>query len=102
MIISGWLVLDKPLNMTSAQLVGIVKRKLCNITGKKVKIGHTGTLDPLATGILPLAIGEATKLSQFFLNCSKSYKFIICWGQKTNTADKEGIVVAESNFLPSL
>lgn len=102
MSLSGWLVLDKPLNITSAQLVSIVKRHLRNITGEKVKIGHTGTLDPLATGILPLALGEATKLAQFFLDCYKSYQFTIFWGKKTNTADSEGHVIAETEMIPSL
>lgn len=101
MIISGWLVLDKPLNMTSAQLVAIVKKKLSRFTNEKIKIGHTGTLDPLATGVLPLALGEATKLAQFFLDCHKSYEFTIAWGQKTNTADKEGYVIAETDNIPS-
>lgn len=102
MTLSGWLVLDKPLNITSTQLVAIVKRKLREATGEKVKIGHTGTLDPLATGILPIALGEATKLSQFFLDCTKSYEFTVFWGQKTDTADKEGVVIAESDVIPSL
>jgi tRNA pseudouridine55 synthase len=102
MAVSGWLVLDKPLNITSAQLVGIVKRNLRNVTGEKIKIGHTGTLDPLATGILPLALGEATKLAQFFLDCYKSYHFTIFWGKKTNTADAEGFVIAETETIPSV
>jgi len=102
MTVSGWLVLDKPLTVTSAQLVGIVKKKLRNITGNKVKIGHTGTLDPLATGILPFAIGEATKLSQFFLDCHKAYEFTIFWGVQTNTADAEGTVIAQTDIIPNV
>lgn len=102
MTVSGWLVLDKPLHITSAQLVGIVKRNLRNVTGEKIKIGHTGTLDPLASGILPLALGEATKLAQFFLDCYKSYHFTLFWGQKTNTADAEGVVIATTEITPSL
>lgn len=101
MTLSGWLVLDKPLEMTSAQLVGMVKKKLLRATGQKVKIGHTGTLDPLATGVLPLALGEATKLAQFFLDCYKTYQFTIIWGEKTNTADKEGFVVESTDIIPS-
>ncbi|MFT6071851.1 MAG: tRNA pseudouridine55 synthase [Dasania sp.] len=100
--LSGWLVVDKPLNLTSAQVVGIAKRKLRILTGGKVKVGHTGTLDPLATGILPLAIGEATKLSQFFLDAQKSYDFTLYWGQKTDTADAEGAVIAQSDVIPNL
>jgi tRNA pseudouridine55 synthase len=99
--LSGWLVLDKPLAMTSAQAVGIAKKKLSKITGKKIKIGHTGTLDPLATGILPLALGEATKLSQFFLDSVKSYDFTISWGEKTDTADTEGKIIETSDYIPS-
>jgi tRNA pseudouridine55 synthase len=102
MTVSGWLVIDKPLSISSAQAVGLVKKKLRNITGEKVKIGHTGTLDPLATGILPLAIGEATKLAQFFLDCYKSYQFTIFWGQQTDTADTEGVVIAQTDKIPSL
>jgi len=102
MTLSGWIVADKPVGITSAQLVGMVKRKLRLVTGTKVKIGHTGTLDPFATGILPLAIGEATKLSQIFLDASKSYEFTLAWGAQTDTADIEGNIIAEHEFMPDI
>lgn len=99
--LSGWLVLNKPVNMTSAQAVGAAKRRLRAVTGQKVKIGHTGTLDPFATGVLPLAIGEATKLSQLFLDTKKSYDFTLYWGEKTDTADIEGSVIETSETVPN-
>jgi len=99
--LSGWLVVDKPLALSSAQVVGIIKKKLSSIQGSRVKIGHTGTLDPLATGILPLAIGEATKLSQFFLDSYKNYDFTIAFGNKTDTGDAAGSVIETSSIMPS-
>lgn len=100
MHINGWIVLNKPEDITSAQSVGIIKRKLRMLTGTRVKIGHTGTLDPFATGILPLAIGEATKLSQLFLNSAKSYEFTLSWGEKTDSADKTGNIINNTDFIP--
>ena len=93
----GWLVLDKPLGITSAKAVAIVKRVL-----KPQKIGHAGTLDPLASGILPLALGEATKTVSFIMGAQKSYRFTVAWGQERATDDAEGEVVAESENRPSL
>jgi tRNA pseudouridine55 synthase len=90
----GWLVLDKPQGVTSARAVAIVKRA----TGAKV--GHAGTLDPLATGILPLAIGEATKTVQFVTAGLKRYRFRVRWGIATDTDDSEGAVVAETAARP--
>src|SRR6202042_3416480 len=72
--LSGWLVIDKPEGMTSARVVALVKRA----TGAKV--GHAGTLDPLATGVLPLALGEATKTAQFAAAGQKRYRFRVRWG----------------------
>ena len=92
----GWLNLNKPEGVTSAKAVSIVKRLL----GVK-KVGHTGTLDPLACGVLPLAIGEATKLSQYVMADRKSYRFTVEWGKSTSTDDREGEVVAESDKRPS-
>jgi tRNA pseudouridine55 synthase len=86
----GWLVIDKPAGITSARVVAAVKR----VTG--AKIGHAGTLDPLATGILPLALGEATKTVQFATAGKKRYRFRIRWGVATDTDDREGDVLAES------
>ncbi len=93
--ISGWLVLDKPRGMTSSQAVGAVKRLL-----NAAKIGHAGTLDPLATGVLPLAVGEATKVVSFAMNGKKTYKFSICWGEARDTDDLEGTVIATSDVRP--
>ena len=90
----GWLIIDKPAGLTSARVVGAVKRA----TGAKV--GHAGTLDPLATGILPLALGEATKTVQFATAGRKRYRFRVRWGMATDTDDREGEVVAETPARP--
>jgi tRNA pseudouridine55 synthase len=90
----GWLVLDKPTGMTSARVVAAVKRA----TGARV--GHAGTLDPLATGVLPLALGEATKTVQFVSGGSKHYRFRIRWGIATDTDDRDGAVVGETDARP--
>ena len=90
----GWLVIDKPAGITSARVVGAVKRA----TGAKV--GHAGTLDPLATGVLPLALGEATKTAQFATAGRKRYRFRVRWGVATDTDDREGEVIAESPERP--
>lgn len=95
-IISGWINLDKPLDMTSTQAVGKIK-KILNVK----KVGHAGTLDPLATGILPIAVGEATKTVQFLQNREKGYQFTITWGETRDTDDAEGTVVATSDVRPS-
>lgn len=92
----GWLVIDKPLSMTSFQVVARVRRYL----GIK-KIGHAGTLDPLATGVLPLAIGEATKTLPFCVSWDKTYLFTVRWGTATDTGDAEGKVVACHEFRPT-
>jgi len=94
--INGWLILNKPEGMSSAKAVAIVKRLL-----KPKKIGHAGTLDPLACGVLPLAIGEATKLSSFAMSDEKEYEFTVKWGEDTTTDDREGDVVASSDVRPN-
>lgn len=94
--LSGWLAIDKPVNMSSAKVVSIVKR-CC----KKAKVGHAGTLDPFATGVLPIAIGEATKTIAFAQDEDKEYIFTIKFGEQTDTLDPEGVVIAESNNLPN-
>lgn len=91
----GWLVIDKPSGMTSAQVVGRVRRLL-----DAQKVGHGGTLDPLATGVLPVALGEATKTSAYVMEGSKLYSFTLRWGQATSTDDSEGEVIAESAVRP--
>lgn len=95
----GWLVIDKPEGITSARVVAAVKRAIgARATGAKV--GHAGTLDPLATGILPLALGEATKTAQFATAGQKRYRFRIRWGVATNTGDRDGRIVGESAARP--
>lgn len=96
----GWINLDKPTGVTSAQAVGCVKRFLREMTGEKVKLGHAGTLDPLAQGVLPLAVGEATKTVPYVMADEKGYDFTIRWGQGTDTLDAEGKVIVESDIRP--
>jgi tRNA pseudouridine55 synthase len=98
----GWIILDKPLGMGSTQGVGAVKRALREGGYAKVKVGHGGTLDPLATGVLPIAIGEATKLAGRMLDSDKIYEFTIGFGAETDTLDLEGKVIAESDVRPTL
>ncbi|MCP2679957.1 tRNA pseudouridine(55) synthase TruB [Maricaulaceae bacterium NA33B04] len=94
--IHGWLVLDKPLEMTSTQAVG-----KCRWLYNAKKAGHAGTLDPLASGILPIAFGEATKTVPFAQEAGKTYRFTIRWGESTTTQDAEGDVVATSDVRPT-
>ena len=100
--INGWLILDKPLGLGSTQAVAAVKRNLRQAGYGKVKVGHGGTLDPLATGVLPIALGEATKLAGRMLDASKEYEFTVAFGAETATLDLEGKVVAESDHRPTL
>ncbi|MBK8630211.1 MAG: tRNA pseudouridine(55) synthase TruB [Sphingomonadales bacterium] len=100
--LNGWIILDKPHGLGSTQAVGAVKRALREGGYAKVKIGHGGTLDPLATGVLPIALGEATKLAGRMLDSDKIYEFTIQFGTETDTLDLEGVVVAESDVLPML
>ena len=100
--INGWIILDKPLELGSTQAVAAVKRNLREAGfGKKVKVGHGGTLDPLATGVLPIAVGEATKLCGRMLDATKEYAFTVRFGAETDTLDLEGKVVAESAVRPT-
>jgi tRNA pseudouridine55 synthase len=100
-MLSGWIILDKPLGLGSTQAVSAVKR-VCREAGYgKVKVGHGGTLDPLATGVLPIALGEATKLAGRMLDASKEYAFTIQFGAETDTLDLEGKVVATSDARPT-
>ena len=99
---NGWIILDKPLGLGSTQAVGAVKR-VCREAGLgKVKVGHGGTLDPLASGVLPIALGEATKLCGRMLDASKIYAFTIAFGTETSGLDAEGAVVATSDVRPTL
>lgn len=99
---NGWLVIDKPLGPGSTQIVSAVKRALRSGGYAKVKVGHGGTLDPLATGVLPIALGEATKLAGRMLDADKAYDFTIAFGSATDTIDLEGKVVATSAVRPTL
>jgi tRNA pseudouridine55 synthase len=98
----GWLVIDKPVGTGSTNVVGAVKRALRDGGYAKVKVGHGGTLDPLASGVLPVALGEATKLAGRMLDASKVYDFTIMFGTETDTLDREGQVVATSAVRPKL
>ena len=92
----GWLVIDKPEGITSARAVALIRRA----TGAKT--GHAGTLDPLATGVLPLALGEATKTVRFAAAGHKRYRFRIRWGVARETDDREGAITAESPIRPDI
>ncbi len=94
--IHGWIILDKPQGMTSTQAVGAIKRIF-----EAQKAGHAGTLDPLATGILPIALGEATKTVPFAVDGEKAYRFTVRFGAETDTDDAEGEVVRTSDALPA-
>lgn len=94
--IHGWLILDKPREMTSTQAVGAIKRIF-----DAQKAGHAGTLDPLATGILPIALGEATKTVSYAVDGTKAYRFTVRWGSETTTDDTEGETSAQSDKRPT-
>jgi tRNA pseudouridine55 synthase len=95
--IHGWLIVDKPLGLTSSAVVGRVRRLY-----KAAKAGHGGTLDPMASGILPIAFGEATKTVSYVMNGIKSYQFTIRWGESRTTDDAEGEVTASSSIRPDI
>jgi tRNA pseudouridine55 synthase len=95
-VISGWINLDKPYDLTSTHAVGRLRRLF-----DAQKAGHAGTLDPLATGILPIALGEATKTVPFLVDADKAYRFTIAWGRTTATYDREGETIAESDVRPT-
>ena len=97
----GWLILDKPVGPSSTQALGAVKRALREGGYPKQKIGHGGTLDPLASGVLPIALGEATKLAGRMLDADKTYDFTIRFGTETDTLDAEGEVIATSDRRPT-
>ena len=97
----GWIIIDKPLGPGSTQIVSAVKRALRTGGYGKYKVGHGGTLDPLASGVLPVALGEATKLSGRMLDADKAYDFTIGFGIETDTLDAEGKAVATSEERPT-
>lgn len=94
--IDGWLVIDKPYDMGSTKVVG-----RCKYLTKAQKVGHGGTLDPLATGVLPIAFGEATKVIPFIMDARKTYQFTVVWGEKRTTGDMEGDICGVSDHRPS-
>lgn len=94
--VHGWVVFDKPLGMTSTQAVGKIRRLL-----DAEKAGHGGTLDPLATGLLPIALGEATKTVQWAMDGQKIYRFEVTWGAERSTDDMEGEITAQSALRPT-
>jgi len=94
--VDGWLVIDKGLGISSAKIVGAVKRVF-----NAQKVGHGGTLDPLATGILPIGLGEATKTMPFIVDATKEYSFTVEWGTSTDSDDCEGTVVHSGGRLPA-
>lgn len=93
---NGWLIINKALGPSSNDAV----RKVQRLFGKKNKVGHAGTLDPLAQGVLPIAIGEATKTVQYLMNAKKEYVFSITWGEERDTGDAEGAVIAKGGVIP--
>ena len=101
MPISGWIILDKPIGLGSTQAVSAVKRALREAGEPTTRVGHGGTLDPLASGVLPIAIGEATKVAGRMLDATKQYAFTIRFGEETDTLDGEGQVVATSDVRPT-
>ncbi|ABC62797.1 tRNA pseudouridine(55) synthase TruB [Erythrobacter litoralis] len=98
----GWIILDKPRGLGSTQAVGAVKRNLREGGYAKTKVGHGGTLDPEAEGVLPIALGEATKLAGRMLDASKIYEFTVQFGEETDTLDAEGEITARSDRRPPM
>jgi tRNA pseudouridine55 synthase len=94
--VHGWIVLDKPAGITSTQAVSVVKRVF-----EAQKAGHAGTLDPLATGILAIALGEATKTVPYAMDAQKTYRFTACWGESRDSDDTEGRVTGTSLVRPA-
>jgi tRNA pseudouridine55 synthase len=101
-MLHGWIILDKPVGLGSTRAVAAVKRILREAGEPKTKVGHGGTLDPLASGVLPIALGEATKLAGRMLDATKAYDFTIRFGEETDTLDTEGQVVATADVRPTL
>jgi len=100
-MLHGWIILDKPVGLGSTTAVSAVKRILREAGEPKTKVGHGGTLDPLASGVLPIALGEATKLCGRMLDATKTYDFTISFGEETDTLDAEGEIIATSEVRPT-
>src|SRR5438270_2483141 len=94
--VHGWIVLDKPIGMTSTRAVSVIKHLF-----QARRVGHAGTLDPLASGCLPIALGEATKTVAFVMEGRKTYQFTVRWGEERDTDDADGRVVNSSDGRPS-
>jgi len=94
--LDGWLIIDKAYDMGSTKVVG-----KCRYLTKAQKVGHAGTLDPLATGVLPIAFGEATKTIPYMMDAQKTYRFTVTWGEERSTDDAEGDVVNQNNIRPT-
>lgn len=94
-IVNGWIIVDKPVSVTSTQVVNLLRRGL-----DAKKCGHAGTLDPLASGVLPIAFGEATKIIPLVMEGSKAYEFTVRWGEERSTDDAEGAVTGRSSHRP--
>ena len=94
--VHGWVILDKPEGVPSTKAVNIIRRAF-----NAAKAGHAGTLDPLASGILPIALGEATKTIPHIMDASKDYAFTIAWGAETETDDREGAITRQSETRPA-
>src|SRR5690348_1392810 len=100
-MLHGWIILDKPVGLGSTTSVSAVKRIFRQAEEPKTKVGHGGTLDPLASGVLPIALGEATKLCGRMLDATKAYDFTIRFGEETDTLDAEGELVSTSDVRPT-
>jgi tRNA pseudouridine55 synthase len=100
-MLNGWIILDKPVGLGSTTAVSAVKRILRQAAEPKTRVGHGGTLDPLASGVLPIALGEATKVCGRMLDATKQYEFTIAFGEETDTLDAEGKIVAQSDVRPT-
>ena len=94
--VHGWIILDKPVGMTSTHAVSVMKRLF-----KAKRAGHAGTLDPLASGALPIALGEATKTVPFVMDGRKLYRFTVHWGEERDTDDAEGRVISTGRAISS-
>ena len=93
---NGWIILNKPKGLGSTNAA----QKVRSLIGRKNKVGHAGTLDPLAEGVLPIAIGEATKTVQYLMDAKKEYEFTVTWGEERSTGDAEGEVIIDGGSIP--
>ena len=99
--ISGFICVDKPKGWTSSDVVAVLRGVISKSVGYKVKVGHMGTLDPMATGVLPVAVGKAARLFDILMNKKKGYSAQVSFGSETDTLDGEGAVIAQTDILPT-